>query len=76
MSVKEIEDAILQLPPKELSKLTDWLIEYRAKSRDAEIELDLDNGSLDELLDKIDKDYEAGLATFIKPSKSSAYYTW
>lgn len=65
MSVKEIEDAILQLPPKELSKLTDWLIEYRAKSWDAEIELDLDNGSLDELLDEIDKEYEAGLATFL-----------
>jgi len=65
MSVKEIEDAILRLSSKELSQLTDWLIGYRAKSWDAEIERDLDSGSLDEFLDKIDKEYEAGLATFL-----------
>ncbi len=65
MSVKEIEEAILQLSPRELSKLTDWLIEYRAKSWDMKIEEDLDNGKLDEILDEVDKEYEAGLATFL-----------
>ena len=65
MSVKEIEEAISQLSPKELSKLTDWLIEYRAKSWDAEIEQDLESGKLDELLDEVDKEYAAGLAIFL-----------
>lgn len=65
MSVKEIEEAILKLPPRELSKLTDWLLEYRAKSWDTEIEEDLDNGKLDKILDEVDKEYEAGLAKFL-----------
>jgi len=65
MSVKQIEEAILQLSLKEVSKLTDWLIEYRAKSWDAEIEQDLEGGKLDELLDEVDKEYVAGLASFL-----------
>ncbi len=65
MNVKEIEEAILQLSLKEVSKLTDWLIEYRAKSWDAEIEQDLESGKLDELLDEVDKEYVAGLASFL-----------
>lgn len=65
MSVKEIEEAILKLPLSELSKLTDELLEYRAKSWDTEIEADLDNGNLDEILDEVDKEYESGLATFL-----------
>ncbi|APB34754.1 hypothetical protein GlitD10_2420 [Gloeomargarita lithophora Alchichica-D10] len=65
MNVKEIEEAILHLSPKELSKLTDWLVEHRAKSWDAEIEQDLESGKLDKLLDEVDKEYAAGLATFL-----------
>ena len=65
MSVKEIQEAILKLPSTELSKLTDWLLEYRANSWDMEIEEDLNNGKLDEVLDEVEKEYEAGLATFL-----------
>lgn len=65
MSVKEIQEAILKLPSTELSKLTNWLLEYRANSWDMEIEEDLNNGKLDEVLDEVEKEYEAGLATFL-----------
>jgi hypothetical protein len=65
MSIKEIEAAILKLPKKELSKLTEWLIDYQAKSWDEEIEKDLEDGRLDSFLDEIDKEYNAGLASFL-----------
>lgn len=59
MSIREIEAAIAQLPTKELSELTDWLIEYQARSWDKEIEKDLEDGCLDQLLDEVDKEYDA-----------------
>jgi hypothetical protein len=65
MSIREIVAAIVQLPAKELSELTEWLIEYRARSWDSEIEKDLEDGRLDQLLDEVDKEYDAGLATFL-----------
>ena len=62
MSVKEIEVAITQLPPKELAKLVAWLEEYHAQVWDRQIERDLEAGRLDMLLAEIEEEYEAGLA--------------
>jgi hypothetical protein len=65
MSIREIEAAIVQLPTKELSELTEWLIEYRSRSWDSEIEKDLEDGRLDHFLNEVDKEYDAGFATFL-----------
>jgi methionine salvage enolase-phosphatase E1 len=64
MSIREIEATIAQLPKKDLSKVTEWLIDYQAKSWDEEIEKDLEDGSLDKILDEVHKEYDIGLATF------------
>lgn len=62
MSVKEIENAIAQLPTAELVELMTWLVEYHHGEWDKKIEADLEAGRLDALLAKVDKEYEAGLA--------------
>ncbi|MEG4341966.1 hypothetical protein QUB70_01580 [Microcoleus sp. A003_D6] len=61
MSVKELETAIMNLSVKELSELTNWLIEYRQQVWDRQIEDDLEDGRLDALLDEVDAEYEGGL---------------
>jgi hypothetical protein len=49
MSVQELEVAITQLPPQELTKLTACLIGYHAKVWHQEIEADLEAGRLDRI---------------------------
>jgi len=61
MSVKEIEVAITQLPPKELTELVTWLGEYHAQVWDRQIERDLEAGRLDALLAEIGEEYEMEL---------------
>jgi hypothetical protein len=60
MSIKEIESAIQQLSDKEVSELSVWLADYQASLWDNQIGRDLDAGRLDELLDQVDAEYEAG----------------
>jgi BioD-like phosphotransacetylase family protein len=62
MSIQELETAIKKLSTKELARLTTWLIDYHEQIWDQQIEDDLDSGKLDQLLDEIDSEYEAGLA--------------
>jgi len=62
MSIQELEIAIKKLSVKELANLTTWLIDYHEQIWDQQIEEDLDSGKLDQLLDEIDGEYEAGLA--------------
>ncbi len=63
MSVTEIEAAISELISKDLGELITWLAEYHAKIWDRQIEKDLEAGRLDTVLAKVDRDYEAALAT-------------
>jgi len=63
MSVTEIEAAITELTSKDLDELTSWLAEYYAKIWDRQIEDDLEAGRLDTVLAKVDREYEAALAT-------------
>jgi len=63
MSVQEIESAIKLLSQKELASLTSWLTDYHEQKWDQEIADDLDNGKLDQLLDEVDAEYEAGMVT-------------
>lgn len=62
MSVKEVEIAIAQLSPKELSELMAWLEEHHAQMWDKQIEEDLGAGRLDALLAEVNEEYEAGLS--------------
>lgn len=61
MGVKQIEEAITQLPPKELAELASWLEDYHAQVWDKQIEEDLEAGRLDALLTEVDEECEAGL---------------
>lgn len=62
MNVREIENAITQLPTDELTELVMWLEEYYAAVWEQQIEQDLETGRLDDLLAELDKEYAAGLA--------------
>jgi len=61
MSVKEIEVAITQLPPKDLAELVAWFENYHARMWDKQIEEDLEAGRLDASLAEVDEEYESGL---------------
>jgi hypothetical protein len=62
MSVAEIELAITQLPTKEVAELMAWFQNYHEQVWDRQIEADLESGRFDNLLAKVDAEYEAGLA--------------
>ena len=62
MSIQEIEQAIAQLPKKELNELVAWLAEYHHQVWDKQIEDDLDSGRLDSVIEAAEKEYQAGLA--------------
>ena len=61
MSVKEIEIAIMRLPPPDFSELRAWFDNYAAQMWDKQIEKDLKAGRFDALLAEVDQEYEAGL---------------
>jgi len=61
MSVKDIEQAITQLPPEQLTELVEWLQEYHHQVWDKQIEEDVDSGRLDSFLADVEQDYQAGL---------------
>ena len=62
MSVQEIERAITQLPPSELTELMTWLENHHHEKWDKQIEDDLDMGRLDSLINQAEAEYEAGKA--------------
>ena len=62
MGIQEIQAAIIKLPVQKLVELSTWLEEYQARVWDQQIEADLDMGRLDDILAKVDAEYEAGLA--------------
>ncbi len=62
MSVREIENAITQLPTDELAELVMWLEEYYAAIWEKQIEQDLETGRMNDLLAELDEEYAAGLA--------------
>lgn len=59
-TVKEIEEAIAQLPKDEFWSLTDRLIAMREDEWDRQIEADAKSGKLDRLFEQADRDFEAG----------------
>jgi len=61
MGVKQIEQAIVKLPARELVELVTWLEDYHARVWDKRIEEDLESGRLDALLTEVNEEYKAGL---------------
>ena len=62
MSVQEIERAITQLPPNELTELMKWLENHHHEKWDKQIEDDLDAGRLDSIINQAEAEYKAGKA--------------
>ncbi len=62
MSVQEIERAITQLLPSELTELMTWLENHHHEKWDKQIEDDLDAGRLDSIINQAEAEYEAGKA--------------
>lgn len=58
----EIERAIKQLSPEELTKFRQWFVEFDAAAWDAQIEADAVAGKFDALAEEALADYRAGKA--------------
>lgn len=68
MTVTEIESAITQLSPPDVTALMAWLADYHARVWDQQIEDDLEAGRLDALLAGVENEYQAGLARPLSPA--------
>jgi hypothetical protein len=60
MNIKELETAVINLPPTEFAEFAEWFEEYQAKAWDTQIEDDLKKGRLDHLLSEATADFEDG----------------
>ena len=65
MSVQEIERAITQLPPSELTELMTRLENHHHEKWDEQIEDDLNSGRLDDLIAQAETEYQAGKARLL-----------
>ena len=59
MDIKEIEKAIVNLPPTEIAELAKWFEEFHAQIWDEQIERDMKAGRLDSLLKEAKEDFES-----------------
>ena len=60
MTIKDIETAVVNLPPNEFAEFAEWFEEYQAKVWDNQIDEDLKNGRLEHLISDAEADLEAG----------------
>ena len=60
MTVKDIEEAISQLPHAEMVELSEWFEEFEAQQWDDQIEDDAKAGRLKAFIDQAKADYDAG----------------
>lgn len=63
MSITEMKTAIKKLPRKEVTALANWITEYDQRLWDEQIANDVDSGKLDEILESVRRESEAGLGT-------------
>lgn len=59
MNVREIEQAISQLPPADIAALASWFEEFHAQAWDKQIEQDLEQGRLDGLIAEAEQELAA-----------------
>ena len=62
MSVRELEAAIRELPPRELAELANWFARYHNRKWEEQIERDLEAGRLETFLEVAEAEYESGSA--------------
>ena len=62
-TIEEIEDAIRQLPPNELSLFREWFAGFDTGKWDTKFEFDAISGRLDSLADEALADFRAGRCT-------------
>ena len=62
-TVQEIESAITRLKTKDIHAVADWLMDYREKLWDEQIEADAHAGKLDSLVKKAKAGHRAGKTT-------------
>ncbi len=61
MSVKEIQTAIVELPPGELVSLLEWIEEFQSDEWDRQIAQDVEAGRFDALRQRVREQRQAGL---------------
>ena len=59
-AVLKLEQAVSQLPPKELARFRKWFEEFDAKIWDRQFEEDAKSGKLDKLANQAIADFRAG----------------
>lgn len=62
MSIQELEQAVTQLPPKELARFREWFDEFDAQVWDKQFEADAESGKLDKTAEQTLNDYRTGKA--------------
>jgi hypothetical protein len=56
MSMTEIQQAIMELPPEELARFREWFEEYCAKAWDQQVERNVKSGRLNRLIAEADEE--------------------
>ncbi len=59
-TIQEIQKAVSQLSPQDLTRFRKWFEEYDAQTWDKQFEQDARSGKLDKLADQALKDFRAG----------------
>jgi uncharacterized protein YcbX len=62
MSIQELEQAVIQLPPKDLVRFREWFDEFDAQVWNKQFETDAKSGKLDKIAEQALNDYRAGKA--------------
>ena len=60
LTVEQIENAILQLPPNEIGELLEWLLNLDYQRWDVQLGKDIAGGKLDALAAEAIADFESG----------------
>ena len=62
MGIQELEQAVTDLPPKELARFREWFDEFDAQAWDKQMEADAGSGKFDKIAEQAGNDYQAGKA--------------
>ena len=60
LTIEQIENAILQLPPNEIGELLEWFLNLDYQRWDVQLEKDIAEGKLDALAAEAIADFESG----------------
>lgn len=60
LTVEQIENAILELPPNEIGELLEWFLNLDYQRWDVQLEKDIAKGKLDALAAEAMADFESG----------------